>query len=135
MLRSRSNNSSRRATTDRDGNTTAFNPGSTNVDRENRENFSRWRDRQYFGPRKWLESALKDTFWDKDNLDNKKKDLSASPLWISDELEYWPDTTKFVNIAAMHSELIALSVNGQIYQWRWTEMESYKHSEVHSRKI
>lgn len=28
--------------------------------------FSRWRERQYFGPRRWLESALRDTSWDKD---------------------------------------------------------------------
>lgn len=31
-----------------------------------RDSFSRWRDRQYFGPRRWLESALRDTF-DKDS--------------------------------------------------------------------
>lgn len=28
--------------------------------------FSRWRERQYFGPRRWLESALRDTSWDKE---------------------------------------------------------------------
>lgn len=28
--------------------------------------FSRWRERQYFGPRRWLESALRDTSWEKE---------------------------------------------------------------------
>jgi len=32
---------------------------------DTRDSFSRWRDRQYFGPRKWLESALSSS-WDKD---------------------------------------------------------------------
>lgn len=31
-----------------------------------RDSFSRWRDRQYFGPRRWLESALRESSWDKD---------------------------------------------------------------------
>lgn len=32
-----------------------------------RDSFSRWRDRQYFGPRRWLENALRDnTNWDKE---------------------------------------------------------------------
>lgn len=30
-----------------------------------RDSFSRWRDRTYYGPRKWLESALNS--WDKDH--------------------------------------------------------------------
>lgn len=31
-----------------------------------RDSFSRWRDRQYYGPRRWLETALKDS-WEKDS--------------------------------------------------------------------
>lgn len=63
-------------------------------------------------------------------LDNKKKD-GASPLWISDELEFWPDSMgKFTQITTLHSELIALSNTGQIYQWRWNDPEPYKHPEV-----
>lgn len=30
------------------------------------ESFTRWRDRQYYGPRRWLESALRESAWDKD---------------------------------------------------------------------
>lgn len=29
-----------------------------------RDSFSRWRDRQYFGPRRWLETALRDSAWE-----------------------------------------------------------------------
>lgn len=123
---------------------------SGNSDRD-RDNFSRWRDRQYFGPRRWLETALRDTAFEKDPgnsrtrrtcfffiksnvyccaLDNKKKD-GASPLWISDELEFWPDSMgRFTQIATMYSELIALSSNGQLYQWKWNDPEPYKHPDV-----
>ncbi|KAL3282723.1 hypothetical protein HHI36_005894 [Cryptolaemus montrouzieri] len=91
-----------------------------------RENFSRWRDRQYYGPRRWLETALRDNAYEKDS-DHKKKD-GACPLWISDELEFWPDPApKFIQIASLYSELIALSSSGQVYQWRWNDSEPYKH--------
>ncbi|XP_066593371.1 E3 ubiquitin-protein ligase UBR5-like isoform X2 [Prorops nasuta] len=118
--------SSRRLGSDREG------ERSSERDRD-RDSFSRWRDRQYYGPRRWLENALKDS-WEKDP-DNKKKDLaSQSPLWISEELEWWHDrsnkqTPKFVQIAALYSELIAVSASGQLYQWRWSDGEPYKHPE------
>ncbi|XP_011879183.1 PREDICTED: E3 ubiquitin-protein ligase UBR5 isoform X1 [Vollenhovia emeryi] len=98
-----------------------------------RDSFSRWRDRQYYGPRRWLETALKDS-WEKDS-DNKKKELaSQSPLWISEELEWWHDRSsdpvpRFVQIASLYSELIAISASGQLYQWKWTESEPYKNTE------
>ncbi|XP_054273224.1 E3 ubiquitin-protein ligase UBR5 isoform X2 [Macrosteles quadrilineatus] len=92
-----------------------------------RDSFSRWRDRQYFGPRRWLETALRDSAWEPDN--KKKEFATASPLWMSDDVEFWPEPApKFTNIAALHSELIALSSNGQLYQWKWNETEPYKHS-------
>jgi E3 ubiquitin-protein ligase EDD1 len=100
---------------------------SSNSDRD-RENFSRWRDRQYFGPRRWLETALRENPYEKDS-DHKKKD-NACPLWISDDLEFWPESApKFVQIASLYSELIALSTNGQIFQWRWNDSEPYRHPE------
>ena len=61
--------------------------------------------------------------------ENKKKD-GASPLWISDELEFWPESAKFVQIASLHSELIGLSSNGQLHQWRWIDPEPFKHPDV-----
>ncbi|OXU30332.1 hypothetical protein TSAR_012971 [Trichomalopsis sarcophagae] len=125
--------SSRRLGNDRDS------ERSTERDRD-RDSFSRWRDRQYYGPRRWLETALKDS-WDKDpaqgsyflfNLDIKKKELaSQSPLWISEELEWWNERSepapRFVQIAALYSELIAISSTGQLYQWRWSDAEPFKH--------
>lgn len=57
---SRGSTSSRRLTADRDR--------ESDRDRDrDRDSFSRWRDRQYFGPRRWLESALRDSTWDKDS--------------------------------------------------------------------
>ncbi|KAJ8960750.1 hypothetical protein NQ318_020043 [Aromia moschata] len=78
------------------------------------------------GPRRWLETALRDSPYEKD-ADHKKKD-NACPLWISDDVEFWPDPApKFVQIATLYSELIALSANGQLYQWKWNEHEPYRH--------
>ncbi|XP_058797650.1 E3 ubiquitin-protein ligase hyd isoform X2 [Phymastichus coffea] len=121
-IRSRSS-SSRRLTNDRDS------ERSSERDRD-RDSFSRWRDRQYYGPRRWLETALKDS-WEKDP-DIKKKELaSQSPLWISEELEWWNErieqAPRFVQMAALYSELIAISSTGQLYQWRWSDSEPYKH--------
>ncbi|XP_012274394.1 E3 ubiquitin-protein ligase UBR5 isoform X2 [Orussus abietinus] len=124
-IRSRGS-TSRRLGNDRDG------ERSTDRDRD-RDSFSRWRDRQYYGPRRWLETALKDS-WEKDP-DNKKKELaSQSPIWISEELEWWHERSgepapRFVQIASLYSELIAISVTGQLYQWRWADSEPYKHPE------
>lgn len=41
------------------------NPERERSDRADRgDSFSRWRDRQYFGPRRWLETALRDSAWE-----------------------------------------------------------------------
>lgn len=51
----------------------------------------------------------------------------VSPIQISDTIEIWPSTDKkFVQIAGMHSELIAISSNGQIHQWKWSEAMPYE---------
>ncbi|XP_045510523.1 E3 ubiquitin-protein ligase UBR5 isoform X7 [Colias croceus] len=94
--------------------------------------FSRWRERQYFGPRRWLESALRDTSWDKEGVENKKKDsaMTASPLWVSEELEYWDSNIRFTHIAATYSELIAVSTHGQIHQWRWADPHPYQRNDT-----
>lgn len=124
-IRNRSS-SSRRLGSDRDG------ERSTERDRD-RDSFSRWRDRQYYGPRRWLETALKDS-WEKDPDSKKKELVSQSPLWISEELEWFHERSgetppKFVQIAALYSELIAVSSTGQLYQWKWADSEPYKNSE------
>jgi E3 ubiquitin-protein ligase EDD1 len=67
-------------------------------------------------------------------LDTKKKDMiSGLPLWLSDELEFWPErdaTQKFTEIACLHSEFIAISNKGELHQWRWADNEPYKNIEV-----
>ena len=53
----------------------------------------------------------------------KQLSLTQSPLWLGDDLEFWPDNrgspVKFAKIAALHSELVAVSDKGHLYQWRW----------------
>uniref|UniRef100_A0A8D8R3Z7 E3 ubiquitin-protein ligase hyd n=1 Tax=Cacopsylla melanoneura TaxID=428564 RepID=A0A8D8R3Z7_9HEMI len=106
------------------------------------DSFNRWRDRQYYGPRRWLESALRDAGGSgsypgsdrgEGGLKKGKEHMSAqSPLWMSDDVEFWPSergtdrVPEFVNIASLHSELVALSTNGQLYQWKWNEPEPYR---------
>ncbi|KAG8042536.1 hypothetical protein G9C98_005170 [Cotesia typhae] len=118
--------SSRRLGIDREG------ERSTDRDRD-RDSFSRWRDRQYYGPRRWLETALKDC-WEKDPESKKKELASQSPLWISEDLEWWHERSgepapRFVQIVALYSELIAVSATGQLYQWRWADSEPYRNAE------
>lgn len=74
--------------------------------------------------------------------DSKKKEVTASPLWMSDDVEFWPpdrgtdQVPEFINIVSLHSELIALSASGQLYQWKWSEPEPYRHPDglVHHPK-
>lgn len=89
-----------------------------------RDSMFRVRERHYSGSRRWLESALRDS--SSDLADAKK----MSPLWLSEEPEYWPDKgTKFVHIVALYSELVALSSTGQLHQWKWSDPEPYKNPE------
>merc|ERR1719402_141916 len=95
-----------------------------------RDNIFRWRDRQYFGPKRWLESTLRDPAWQDKEEDAKKKEnavMGPSPLWLGDELEFWPEKSgttpiRFSAIAALHSELLAVSTTGHLYQWCWTDL-------------
>ena len=105
-----------------------------------RDTIFRWRDRQYYsGPKRWLESALRDPAWqDKEDdltgVGSKKKESNASqsPLWLGDELEFWPEKSgskepvRFIKIAVLHSELVAVSSNGHLYQWRWCDMTPFR---------
>uniref|UniRef100_A0A1I8HVS9 WD_REPEATS_REGION domain-containing protein n=1 Tax=Macrostomum lignano TaxID=282301 RepID=A0A1I8HVS9_9PLAT len=54
---------------------------------------------------------------------------SGSPIQFGEDLQYWVDRDgsvhKFVQIAAMHTELVAVSSNGALHQWRWSEPEPY----------
>lgn len=65
--------------------------------------------------------------------DSKKKESpSGLPLWISDDLELWPEKDapiRFTQIAALHSEFIAISMKGELHQWRWADSEPYRNHE------
>jgi len=98
----------------------------------------RWRDRHYFGPRHWLETTLRDTWFERDPEGIKKKGKVAgqasNPLRLFDELEFWPDKggngigPRFTHIATIYSELLsALSTTGQILSWKWSDPEPYRH--------
>ncbi|XP_025408185.1 E3 ubiquitin-protein ligase UBR5 isoform X3 [Sipha flava] len=108
-----------------------------------RDSFTRWRDRHCYGQQQhrqrqqWLEGALRDSAWDKDTDSKKKDNNTGNPLWLSNDAEYWPEpNVKFIQIAAIHSELIALSAGGQLYQWKWEDAEPYKtlDSNIHHPK-
>lgn len=40
------------------------------------------------------------------------------------------DGTRFLSIGGLHSELVAVSCKGELYQWRWAEPEPYRNSQV-----
>lgn len=37
---------------------------------------------------------------------------------------------KFSQMAAMHSELVAINMSGQLCQWRWNDTDPYGNNEV-----
>ncbi|XP_055383009.1 E3 ubiquitin-protein ligase hyd isoform X2 [Condylostylus longicornis] len=93
-----------------------------------RDAFSRWRDRQYYGPRRWF--AQNESGWEKESDVKKKETNAGPPIWISDELESWPEKEgvpiRFNQIVALYSEFIGVSVKGELHQWRWTDYDPYK---------
>lgn len=60
--------------------------------------------------------------------------MAASPLWVSEELEYWDSNIRFTHIAATYSELIAISTQGQLHQWRWSDAHPYQRNDVSDLK-
>lgn len=63
--------------------------------------------------------------------ENKKKEAScaANPMWTANDVEYW-EGLRFTQIVALHSELVGLSVQGHLHQWRWADSHPYRHFEV-----
>ena len=58
---------------------------------------------------------------------------NQTPLWLGDDLEFWPEKAsakekvRFVKIASLSTELIAVSEKGILYQWRWSDMTPHRH--------
>ncbi|KAK4337375.1 hypothetical protein RND71_043332 [Anisodus tanguticus] len=120
---------------------------------QERDNMLRFApDRQYTsvsnsssaGPassRRWLEYALRDSVSASENsklnsISNSNENLqsrknyqnpqSQNAFYISGQLEYWQTDKKFIQISGLYSELVAISSNGQLYQWKWNDPEPYK---------
>ncbi|CAG0918967.1 unnamed protein product [Notodromas monacha] len=126
---------------------------SSTSDRENRDTMFRgWRERAYgsqgtstqsgrdLTKARWLESALRESLNpDKDIVRVKKKEILNTQACLQvGLLEYWPEEDiekgeKFVKIAALYSELIAVTDKGKICQWRWASSKPYRCSE--DRKV
>lgn len=86
--------------------------------------------------RRWLEYALRDSASANENSklaglnigDSQRKNhqQSQNAFYVSGQLEYWQvDNKKFIQMIGLYSELIAISSNGQLYQWKWNEIEPY----------
>lgn len=58
---------------------------------------------------------------DKNDEEKKKKNCQFS---FGTSLQYWTDkngeTIKFMKITGMYSELIGVSVDGRLHQWKWS---------------
>lgn len=57
----------------------------------------------------------------------KVEQVQLSPISFMEQ-EYWlgSNEREFIHIAAMHSELIAITHNGQLCQWRWQDSEPFQ---------
>lgn len=48
---------------------------------------------------------------------------------LGDRLEFWvsPDITRphFISIAALYTELVAITDTGELHQWKWKSSEPY----------
>ncbi|XP_071034360.1 E3 ubiquitin-protein ligase UBR5 isoform X5 [Parasteatoda tepidariorum] len=102
-----------------------------------RDSMFRLRERQYSGSRRWIETTLRDNSSnDKPGesvgtSDSKKREIGdCNPLWLSDELEFWPERMgqckRFIQMGALYSELVAVTASGQLCQWKWNEPEPYR---------
>ncbi|KAJ8321996.1 hypothetical protein KUTeg_000467 [Tegillarca granosa] len=115
------------------------------IDRE-RESIFRIRDRRR------LDSTLRDEALkalDRDKADaiatdgsKKQANPGQTPLYFGEELQFWNDKDasglRFTHMAAMHSELVCIGTNGQLYSWKWHDPEPYRHHDnpaIHHPKV
>ncbi|KAL3890879.1 hypothetical protein ACJMK2_003152 [Sinanodonta woodiana] len=114
-------------------------------DRE-RESIFRIRDRRR------LDTTLRDEALkslDRDKVESftletskKPTNIQVNPISFGEELQYWTEKDwicpRFTHIAAMHSELVGVGTNGQLYSWKWNEAEPYRHPDnpnIHHPKV
>ena len=70
-----------------------------------------------------------------DDLSTQKKLQSqTNPITFGENLQFWIEkkieSQQFIKIAALYSELVAISKNGQLYQWKWSNDTPYQPQEV-----
>ncbi|XP_036356729.1 E3 ubiquitin-protein ligase UBR5 isoform X2 [Octopus sinensis] len=108
------------------------------IDRDrDRESIFRIRDRRRLMESSLREESMKALDSKNDSVigENKKAVTSPppSPLIFGEDLQFWTEKDgsfpKFSHIAAMHSELVAVSTNGCLYGWKWSDPEPYRSSE------
>lgn len=90
--------------------------------------------------RRWLEYALRDSGSASESsklagLDSqgRKGQLQGgassqqNAFYVSGQLEYWQvdGNKKFTQMIGLYSELVAISSNGQLFQWKWNDLEPY----------
>lgn len=82
-----------------------------------RDTMFRLRERQYSGSRRWLETALRDSgASDKPgesvgSSESKKREVGgeSNPLWLSDELEFWPDKVSLLYKILFYNRLLKIN--------------------------
>lgn len=97
--------------------------------------------------RRWLEYALRDSASASENAkltgssggnlnagdssqsrkNQQQQNQTQNAFYISGQLEYWQldSKVKFVQMIGLYSELVAITSNGHLCQWKWCDMEPY----------
>ena len=88
--------------------------------------------------RRWLEYALRDSGSASESsklagLDSQSRKAQLTghsqqnAFFVSGQLEYWQvdGNKKFTQMVGLYSELVAISSNGQLFQWKWNDLEPY----------
>lgn len=93
--------------------------------------------------RRWLEYALRDSGSASGEgssklagLEGRGKSALASgsqslaqqnAFYVSGQIEYWQvdGKPKFTQMVGLYSELVAISSTGQLFQWKWNDLEPY----------
>ncbi len=71
---------------------------------------------------------------------HKKIQLQTSPVSFGENLQFWTDKNGdalpiFIKIASLYSELVAVSKNGQLYQWKWSSDVPYHSNSIDGQNI
>ncbi|XP_031552973.1 E3 ubiquitin-protein ligase UBR5-like isoform X3 [Actinia tenebrosa] len=54
---------------------------------------------------------------------------ACDPVTVHDQLQWWPSMDdqmpRFLHIASLYSEMVAIGIDGRLYQWRWSDPMPY----------